>query len=316
MHNQDVHKNIILEPGTALLFRHDAVRRCLKKIELTQAIDPVQDLWAEFLAYKYIESNQFVEETLKAVMLLYKNLLISVSPSKNNWKIADDEIDFFLEDKKNEIQDNFHCILNLVNSDEQEKDFLINNNLRMYLIRRLLKPMRILSKIKSPHTAKFWDCLYVARADHFINFKHEVIANCVDTMIDTKSFDSLFSLWHKFSSYLFIDDQLFLKEFVSLQYMIFSRLIDCLKPNQPKAPTPHEIIDLYDSVAALPMPEMLNSLDVLVEQLIIIMEKYEIDSAMSWTMWFAKYWWVPPVVLFSAYYNFFYKKNTVIQGTI
>src|SRR5581483_7264303 len=67
-YSNKIHKKIIIEPGTALQFRHDVVRKYVKKIEQTQSIDPIKELWDDFVAYKYVESDAFVQETLKAIM--------------------------------------------------------------------------------------------------------------------------------------------------------------------------------------------------------------------------------------------------------
>ena len=312
-----IHKKIIIEPGTALLFRHDAVRKYVKKIEQTQKIDPVKELWDDFLAYKYIECDEFVQETLKAILLLYKNLIFSVSYPKNadsHELLATHEIDILFHNNNSEVHDNFACIFNLINSFSDSKDFIVNNSLRLYLISRLNKSIKVLSTLKSHHLDNIWHRLNVAKKINTIKFNHEAIAQCVDLMIEAKNFEPLFNLWQKFNAYNYIDDLLFLKEFVSMQFIIYSSLIPCLQLNQNKVPTPQEIIELYDTIAGLPMPEALDSLDLLVEELIIIIEKYELDSQMSWNFWFKKYWWVVPVSIISFYFHYIFDaKRAVIR---
>jgi hypothetical protein len=93
--------------------------------------------------------------------------------------------------------------------------------------------------------------------------------------------------------------------------MLYCKLIDCLRITALKdVPTAEDIIELYSTIATLPIPEMLNSLDSLVEDLIEIIEKYELDTAMSWTQWFKKYWWVPPVIISSLVINFLLNHRT------
>lgn len=317
LHHNSAHKKIIIEPGTALLFQNDVVRKYMKKIEQTQNIDALKDLWSDFLAYKYIESDSFVKETLKAIMLLYKNLLLNITlpnhREENGW-LHTDEIDILLNNKEDDIHDNFSCILSLLSNISDQKDFLVNNNLMLYLIHRLHKSIEVLTRFNKAHLSTFWHCLYVEKGNNVINFQHESISQCVDLMIENKSFEPLFSLWRKFSSYTYIDDMLFLKEFVSLQYVIYSRMISCMSAEKGKSPSPQEIIELYDTIAGLPMPEALNSLDLLVEELVLIMEKYELDSQMSWTAWFKKYWWVPPVAVASFYLNFMWQKKALFTA--
>jgi hypothetical protein len=48
-------------------------------------------------------------------------------------------------------------------------------------------------------------------------------------------------------------------------------------------------------ISQLPIAEVLNAIDMLVNELPPFIEKYELNSQITWKNWLKKYWWVPPV---------------------
>lgn len=315
----NLHKDILIPAGVSEQFQHPLVIKYMKALEVQHSAHVISGLWSDFLSYKYIEDELFVRETIIAIMIVYKALALNLTPvvQKNSF-IFDTEIPAIEKNGmggKKELYDNFHSILNLLDESYDKEDFVITNNLRHYHIQRLLKSIIILTKVNAQYLYPLWDCLIQTVNKHSISFKHEAVQGCLESILRTKNLEPLFDLWRHFMAYKFADDSLFLQEFVALEYMLYCKLIDCLRIVTLKdVPTTEDLIELYASIATLPIPEMLNSLDSLVEELIEIMEKYELDTAMSWTQWFKKYWWVPPVVISSIVVNFLLSHRSASAG--
>lgn len=291
-------KELILPIGISAQFQHPAVKKCMKTLEEEHNIRAIHSLWSDLLSYKFIENELFVREAIIAIVVLYKAVISMVTKEGQGQKA---------ENVKSweEMYDNFDSILNLLDESYDKGDFVITNNLRYYHIQRLLKSIVILTQVNTRYLNPLWDCLVQTINKNNISFKHEAVQRCLDSILETESFEPLFGLWHHFMAYRFANDSLFLQEFVALEYMLYRKLIDCLRVSVGKAnPTADDIIELYANIATLPIPEMLNSLDSLVDDLIAIMEKYELDTTLSWKDWLIKYWWVPPVVLASIVVNF------------
>jgi hypothetical protein len=57
------------------------------------------------------------------------------------------------------------------------------------------------------------------------------------------------------------------------------------------------LLQTYDEIQNLPILEMLNLLDDVVNQFDQFAVDYEINNRMKWRMWFVKYWWSIPAML-------------------
>lgn len=312
------HKKLIVPEGVSKQFKHPLVFKYMRALEKDHDACVINALWSDFLSYKYIEDELFVRETIIAIMIIYKALVLSLNP------IEQKEAMFFLGAHESrggkapraggEVYENFNSILNLLDESFDKENFVITNNLRHYHIQRLQKSITILTKVNVQYLSPLWDCLTQTIHKNSISFQHEAIQECLDSILQTHSLEPLFALWRHFTAYKFANDSLFLQEFVALEYMLYRKLIDCLRIVSLKTtPTAEDLIELYASIATLPIPEMLNSLDSLVEELMEIVQKYELDASISWTQWFEKYWWVPPVIISSVIINFLLNHRKSIE---
>ncbi len=87
-------------------------------------------------------------------------------------------------------------------------------------------------------------------------------------MRSSQTVDPIFRLWHAVVSYKYIDDTEFLQEFALLLYVshmhISHHLID--RYENKGNPSLFEIVSLYEKIADMPIPDLLNSLDAVVDQ--------------------------------------------------
>jgi len=324
------HKHALIKPGASEQFKHPIVKHYMREIEQKSDIQAIHKLWSDFFSYKYIESDLFVRETIVAIVLLYKDIMLQLlaqhmsddkcsqgcmAENRSRDTFADENIDESLEviNESEDLYDNFHSMLNLLDESYEEADFVINNNMRFYHIQRLFKSIIVLSKLMTKHEK--YNKKYSPDFTQ-LPFENAAIVFYIDKMKQTQSLDPLFRLWHCFVSYKYIDDAIFLKEFVTLLLLVHKQIIvDFNSVVLKEAPSPQELIELYEQIASMPISDLLNSLDVVVDQCIEIIEKYELDSSMSWKAWFKKYWWMPPVVVTSVIVNFFLKTKSSLAQT-
>lgn len=58
------------------------------------------------------------------------------------------------------------------------------------------------------------------------------------------------------------------------------------------------VLDLYNDIHDLPVSEMLNLLDELVDEFDFFSEQYELENhKLSWSSWLAGYWWSIPTMI-------------------
>lgn len=319
----------LLEQGTAKKFQHSLVRGHMQRIEETQSIDAVHELWSDFLAYKFIESDLFVKEMLVAMVVLYKNLIVNLNEqgykgyagacavdhvqddlqvlARESWPDTQQNHVMFQLDAQEGVYENFYSILNLLDETYDKADFVLTNNMRFYHIQRLLKPIITLLKFNAAQG------IYPLSSDDekVLEFQHEKITMCVEKMKRMKSLEPIKDLWHHFTSYKFITDKVFLREFLVLLIVTYKKEVTAVSgPHiQKDVPSADEVLQLYQDISKLQIPELLNNLDDIVEQFISIMNKYELDSSLSWAAWIRKYWWVVPVSAASLYINIYLLKK-------
>jgi hypothetical protein len=148
-------------------------------------------------------------------------------------------------------------------------------------------------------------------------FLHPRIIVCIRRIIATASLKPLLALLHTTHKHYFAVDQQFLRELFSLIFIIYKQIIfnECAEQTVVlKKTTLETIIEISDKINQLPIAEILNAIDMLINELPPFLEKYEFHTKLTWKEWMSKYWWVPPVfggwfvlkILFSLQRHQFY----------
>lgn len=359
LHGKRVSTNVLIPHGQASQFKHEVVKKLILKIEETQSLKSVQELWSDLVSCKYIESDLFVREALIAILLLYRNLIHSIVddftqdkqhnvrlllPEKINSELSIDKLLslldsmvqqcensklYFVEalplilsktsssgllpdtsDEHIDLYDNFHGIMALLEESYDEGDFALNNSMRFYYIQRLRNPIMLLAKITTfEQKITLWP--KAAKGDSFVQLPlaNEAIKNCVQKLQQGNGLEPLFQLWQDVTGHRFIADEQFVKEFILLLVVTYKALVEFGIGGKVQIPSMEQIMKLYLLVAALPIKELLNELDNLVEQGAAIFENYEITSSQNWKTWLTKFWWIPPIIGASLVMNFLLKKK-------
>lgn len=157
---------------------------------------------------------------------------------------------------------------------------------------------------------------------------HELVKLCMKKISIELCFDPVVDTWHLFKdSYSDVDRELFVHEFSSVLVAVYQQcitilsdkkksIIDDEKDDQPKV-TMADIVMLYNSISALPILQILNTLDQLYVSLQKLMIQYGISANTDWSVWIKTNWWVPPVVVGTIIYTIAQRKklkNIMVQG--
>lgn len=193
------------------------------------------------------------------------------------------------------IKDSFTVIAHLLDESNDVSDFVIDNNVRFYLIHRMLKSLYLLSRASSGdhsvmHCCDFASCLH----DEF--FHHAYVHACALEIKKQNSIKPIFVLWEHMVSYDFIEDDIFMKDFIGLVMYVCQYLCVPIEREGRSLVAFNEMLAMYEKIESLPLAELLDLLDVVVDQFGDVVEQYELNGTLTWSAWIAKYWWAPPIL--------------------
>lgn len=170
-----------------------------------------------------------------------------------------------------------------------------------YCITCLTKSIYFLSRLHKQNY-HYHPCRAIEEPDHIhlssATFYHRTIRSYLKKAIDTESLKPIILLLQYTQHNLNTQDTHFLQELLVLIFMVHKQIIfnECAQHHYPiKKSTLETIIAINNIINQLPIAEILNAIDMLVTELPPFIEKYELNSKMTWKSWFKKYWWVPPV---------------------
>lgn len=188
-----------------------------------------------------------------------------------------------------------------------ECDLVVANNMRFYHIQRILKSIFVLSRSHIEVPVLFEQgvidscrCLRVRQ--------------CLETINTKKSVEPLFDMWKEFTSYAFISDDTSLREFLISTILVYKHLIQNMQEQEQRGLTsPKEMLAAYERIASLPIPELLNLLDDVVEHYDALSEQYGLrDTTLTWSAWFTRYWWAPPLIAGSFGFMLFKHRQAIM----
>ncbi len=129
-------------------------------------------------------------------------------------------------------------------------------------------------------------------------FFNPQIQCCIQEMRDTRSLKPLTLLLEKLTHHYFSYDEQIIREMYVLIFTVYKQIIlekYKEKPHAFKTVDLNTILEMSERINQLPISEVLNAIDMLVNELPPFLEKYEFNSKISWKEWLKKYWWVPPI---------------------
>lgn len=169
-------------------------------------------------------------------------------------------------------------------------DITAANTMRFYYIQRLLKSMFLLSLKQRDMSTCLTDDTIASL------FTSTWVKTYMKQIMKEKKFDPLFHAWSQITTYDFIDDDVRMKEFIMSMYVLYYCRVHqgALGTTHDRK---HDLIAMYEALSTLPVSELLDLLDDVVEQYDILAAEYALkDTSLSWVQWLKQYWWATPLV--------------------
>lgn len=261
-------------------YTNPLILQCIDEIEKNNSIQPFFKLWKDTRRFKYLEDESFALSVTK--------LLFTIQHA------------IYTQKKGSEMRDGFDIELHLGCSSYTEA-----TTFRKYHSKRLAETYAFLKNIRCTEQSLFeekhegCDCTFIT---HYA-FTSSAIVDCIKKMEEEKTLRPLLQLHKEFTSYKLIQNELFVREFTTLTFIvarnIFINNIQMMPTAQQKR-AKSQVTHIYENLDNLPIEEILDAIDLLNDELPEILEQYEFNSDMTWKEWLKKYWWVPPTVLLTV----------------
>ena len=257
-------------------FNNHTVLACMAEIQKKTSLQPFYGLWEQINHYKYMEEKSFAHDFTKLLFAIQHTIYAHNIKTKG---IPPFDIQFSLEGRS----------------------YTEATTIRNYYFKRLHCVFLLLKKIPCSKQSLFdtegigCDCTFITHH----TFLHKDIKKCIEQMERQQSVKPLIALSKDFYCCKLIQDDVFLREFITLTFIVLRNIFNNnipapLTPVQKKY-TSH-IAYIYQNLDKLPLEEILEAIDLLHKELPGLLEKYQFNSKMKWKPWLKKYWWVPPTV--------------------
>lgn len=164
---------------------------------------------------------------------------------------------------------------------------------RLYYQKRLTRMYKVIE-----YSARNTVALGVTYTNVTLAFSHPRIRACMQAIEEQQSLGPLMELWDEFKEYHFINDDLFLKEFLIATVVVVNLMKNSLAPHVPSeklGSLPDFLFRMYDKIYALPLEEILSTIDLLAEELPTMIQTYRPDCSLGWSAWVRKYFWSMPI---------------------
>lgn len=104
-------------------------------------------------------------------------------------------------------------------------------------------------------------------------------------------------VWNDLKNYRYIHDELLIKEFsILVAYILHQGTLNCFYSDQNNKEQIKKMY-VFKSLHTMPIEEVLDILDMLVEEITKFFEIYQLGSDLTWKVWIKKYW---PVIPFAC----------------
>lgn len=290
----------------------------------TKQLTKLFTIWDDIVHYKYVHNTQLAQDFIKCILAISKNIVFSVSCQEKKEMLESlftktihqesaekllNTVDIFIDEyvsyacsKKAaySIQD-IQCLLSRKTNEPDIQDYTTAVSQRLYHINRLTKPSEQLQQLNELHNIAIVHQKYqIVATLQRIPFKHQRIHACIEQMKKLNTFSPVIQVWKECQQFRYIADLLFVREYSELLYLILNQYTHLCKPTKKLRRLSIQSLALaYADVEGLPLEQILNATDMIIEEMPSIIEHYEFNTDMSWKEWLRKYWWAPPTVLLS-----------------
>lgn len=293
----------------------EVLRTVIDELVQTQSIKPLLRVWQDIASYHSLEDQVLTQEFARIMVLIMAHIVAKVRSGapcvadtipaiyEQIWSMTyDDQLTYVCYYTACVMDDKEGCFYQ--GQPEENKQFLIGEHVvgggytesitcRLYYQKRLARVYKTVE--------------YYARNDFIVNpagadlassFSHPRMVLCMQNVGTLKSLKPLVELWGQFKEYHFINDDLFLREFLIATVVLVSMVKDSLDPQLKygrSASVSDMLFRVYDKIYALPLEEILSTIDLLAQELPVMIQTYRPDCSLEWSEWVKKYCWSMPI---------------------
>ncbi len=306
-------KSDLFDFDESFAFKHTRIQESIRTMQREHSLKPLFAVWDDFVTYKSIEDQLFVEEFTKEIFVLSRNMLLCTGvcarhlpqlrttiglPAQKLLDIIDLYLEQFMEHTATETPYHLQTTITPLRVPDLQTNVHINDViLRFYHIQRLGIIFWLLNEIQEksiPVKLTYSKTLHGVLIDSKYEFTHEHIVSMIKIIEQTDSIEPLMGLLQGIQHYKYIDDQIFTREYLLLTLITLQHLkINYRNIHLPILSNSDNRTSNDDSI---PLDRILDALDLLAKELPELLEKYELQGTLPWTDWFKKYWWMPAII--------------------
>lgn len=168
--------------------------------------------------------------------------------------------------------------------------------LLVWMSRKKLLPIYIKYRISDDKNKKI-----VVVQDDYVTFYHPRIIWCLEHIKQHHSLDPFLEIWDDLIHYQLVADQDIMREFICLVFYLYKDVVhqEVFIKNNLNNSSLEILFKKITDLQKADLEDILDVLDLLIDELPDFIEKYEINSHLTWKEWAKKHWLVATVA-FSA----------------
>lgn len=274
---------LLLPSSECQAFRHKLVRSSVECIHKSHNLKPLFMVWDSFKAYKFLEDELLIDDFSKEIFIITRNTLHHL-----NVLALDESMVRYMTGEKmlSELERMTYHIEQLLNGEPAPavradlNDLAVAVNLdtiasRYYCIKRINHVVAYLLRKTDSHLAtQIYNKYFSLRQDQLDD-----------------GLKSLEQWWSDIQQYKYLTNEEQVRTF--LCYIVL--LAYSHAPYLYKGNNHAQMYAIYQQIAALPIEELLTTIDALAFNFQQMQQSYT-QSGLSFMEWAKNYWWVPPIV--------------------
>ncbi len=290
-------KNLLPEYECSKL-RHNSVKHSIKSIHHTCSLKPLFMVWDSFKSYKALQDDLFVEDFSKEIFIIARNTINHIELCQQSIEFKHpcmqhtitayilhdllDDMDVMTQHLSCCLQDHFNINVPLRSADMSDLKLSVSTDevaFRFYCLKRIEKVVKFLL-VRPPEQLVIPDRCYSV-------FRHAEFGQHI------RKRKTFIQLWEDVKQYKYIDDDQFTRDFLKYILMLLHK-----QNNISRSLSYEDVEAIHNQIEKMPIEEMLNAIDSLMTNINQIHQHYQ-KSGLTFTQWFKRYWWVPPIVFSS-----------------
>ncbi len=315
-------------------FTHEAIERSWLRVEIDRSLEPFFEVWEDFKHFKYVENESFMKDFTKELFIIM-HTLVKLLAHKNDASDSlylewiDTIFSALTQGKCGDPQELLSSLQWMENFIAHHVPFVNNkrsvallrgqflpaqegvlpcaNSIfeRFYYLKRLSYVCEGLRTVQRT-IPSFWDIPFrvdedILECTDSLVIKNPQIILTLQTIRASQNGDALFALWDQLCSYQYLGNESLEKEFALILFLLYQ-----------KVPLRHDknSIDSYlqkieiRNFTHMSLEEILDAIDFITEELPLFIEKYELNSALTWKNWVQKHWFFASLAMASLTIRF------------